>query len=142
MFAGPLCLEGKVGGGNEAMGSSETVFTFPQPSPEEAGGSAEAEQRAGGTARALLFAADKIKDACVAALRRGRHGVLGSSNCLLLLSLQAYCSHLNAVETKIFSFSIFYYLWHPNVTPKVSAAISYTICTRTHVKVRKRKEEK
>lgn len=45
MVAGPLCLGGKGGGGGgEAMGSREPVFTFPQPLPAEAPGSAEAER--------------------------------------------------------------------------------------------------
>lgn len=48
------------------------------------------EQSAGGTAGAELFPADKIKNTCVAAPACGRHGAPGSSNCLLLLSLQAY----------------------------------------------------
>lgn len=90
-----------------AMGSCKTVFTFPHPSPAEARGSAEAEQRARGTANAVLFPVDKIKDAHVAVLGRGRHRVLGSSNCLLLLSLQAYWWHFNPVETRIVPPSIF-----------------------------------
>lgn len=66
MIAGPLCLGGEVGGG-------ETVFTFLQPSPAEAPGSAGAR-----TASAELFPADKIKDARVAVLRRGTLRVLGA----------------------------------------------------------------
>lgn len=107
MIAGPLCLGGKVGGGEEAMGSRETVFTFPHPSPAEARGSAQAEQGAGGAASAEQFPVDKIKDAHVTVLGRGRHRVLGSSNCLLLLSLQAYWWHFNPVETRIAPPSIF-----------------------------------
>lgn len=42
MIAGPLCLGGKVGNSEEAIGSRETVFTFLL-SPAEVPGSAEAE---------------------------------------------------------------------------------------------------
>lgn len=85
------------------MGSSETVFTFPRPSPAPARGPAEA----GATESAVLFPVDKIKDACVAVLRRGRQGVRGASNCLLLLSLQAYWWHFNPVEIRIVPVSMF-----------------------------------
>lgn len=55
----------------------------------------------------MLFPMDKIKDAPVAVLRRGRQGVPGASNCLLLLSLQAYWWHFNPVETRIVPAAIF-----------------------------------
>lgn len=123
MVAGPLFLGGKVGYGEEAMGSRETVFTFPDPSAPQARGSAEAEQRAGGTASTVLFLVDKIKDACVAIRRRGRHGALGSSNCLLLLSLQAYWWHFNPVDTRIAPRSIILLrLKHLTLTSKVATA--------------------
>lgn len=85
------------------MGSPETVFMFPQPSPAAARGPAEA----GATESAVLFPVDKIKDACVAVLGRGRQGVRGVSNCLLLLSLQAYWWHFNPVEIRIVPVSMF-----------------------------------
>lgn len=55
----------------------------------------------------MLFPVDKIKDGRVAALRRGRQGVLGANNCLLLLSLQAYWWHFNPDETRIVPASMF-----------------------------------
>lgn len=75
------------------MGSCETRLCLPfyTRRQAEARGSAEAEWcSGGGRAGAVLFPVDKIKDAHVAVLRRGRHGALGSGNCLLLLSLQAF----------------------------------------------------
>lgn len=70
----------------------------------------------------MLFPADKIKDARVTVLRHGRRRVLGSSNCLLLLPLQAYWRHFNPVETRIVPSSILLIrLQHPTLTPKVAA---------------------
>ena len=47
----------------------------------------------------VLFPVDKIKDARVVAPGRGKHGSVASSDCLLLLSLQAYLWLSNPVET-------------------------------------------
>lgn len=45
---------------------------------------------------------------CVAVLRCGRQGVRGASNCLLLLSLQAYWWHFNPAEIRIAPVPMFF----------------------------------
>lgn len=83
----------------------------------------------------MLFQVDKLKDACVAVLRRGRQGVLGASNSLLLLSLWAYWRNFNPGETKIVPASIVQ-LQHPILTHEDSpCATDVIICTSPHAEL-------